>query len=65
MNKNEKMVVKYEMGKLTCSICGQEKELPECCQESMILKGDLLCCCTDECHHQHVPECCGQPMSYL
>lgn len=53
------------MPKLVCSICGQEKEVPECCDKSMVLQGKLLCCCTNDCHHNEIPECCGQIMQYI
>ncbi|MFX1397307.1 MAG: hypothetical protein ACFFAS_09720 [Promethearchaeota archaeon] len=53
------------IAKLKCLICGNEKMIPKCCNESMILKDELLCCCTDQCHHQHIPKCCGQIMRYI
>ena len=52
--------------KLICSICGAEKEIPKCCDKSMIVKeGYLLCCCSDECGYQSIPECCGLKMNYI
>jgi hypothetical protein len=54
------------MPKLKCDVCGNEKVVPVCCDNSMILKGDyLMCCCSDECGYQSIPHCCGQKMSYL
>ena len=51
---------------LVCDICGARKEVPKCCDKSMIVKNDyLLCCCSDECGYQHIPECCGQLMKYI
>ena len=51
--------------KLICSICGREKEVPKCCDKSMMFKNDyFLCCCSEECGYQPIPECCGQKMSY-
>ena len=52
-------------GKLICSVCGREQEVPECWDKSMILKnGYLLCCCSEECGYQPIPECCGKTMVY-
>jgi hypothetical protein len=52
--------------KLVCRICGSEKEIPKCCDKSMIVKeGYLLCCCSDECGYQAIPECCGLKMNYI
>lgn len=52
--------------KLVCNICGSEKEVPICCDKSMLVKNDfLLCCCSEECGYQPIPECCGQKMNYL
>ena len=52
---------------LKCNICGTEKEVPVCCESSMIVKGShMLCCCkSDTCGYQPIPECCGQTMSYI
>jgi len=52
--------------KLICSICGSEKEVPVCCDKSMMVKDDyLLCCCSKECGYQPIPECCGIKMEYF
>lgn len=52
--------------KLVCSICGTEIEVPTCCDKSMIAKnGYLLCCCSEECGYQPIPECCGLQMTYM
>lgn len=52
--------------RLICGICGSEKEIPTCCDRSMIVKNDyLLCCCSDECGYKPIPECCDQKMDYL
>ena len=52
--------------KLVCDICKSELEVPRCCNQSMMLKDDyLLCCCSDNCSYQSVPECCGQKMTYI
>ena len=52
--------------KLECDICGTFKDVPNCCDKSMIVKSDfLLCCCSDECGYQPIPECCGQSMKYI
>jgi len=52
-------------GKLVCSVCGREQEVPTCCEKSMIAKdGYLLCCCSKECGYQPIPECCGKTMIY-
>ena len=57
--------MKY-MTKLTCEICGDLKDVPICCDKSMIVKeGYLLCCCSKECGYQAIPECCGQEMTYI
>lgn len=51
---------------LVCEICGAKKEVPTCCDKSMIIKeGYLLCCCSDECGYQTIPECCGVSMTYV
>ena len=55
------------MKKLVCLECGEETEVPTCCEKSMILKDDyLICCCSDDCAHQPIPRCslCGKPMTY-
>jgi len=42
-----------------------EIKVPNCCNQSMILKeGYLLCYCSEDCGHQPVPKCCGQNMTY-
>ncbi|KKN09957.1 hypothetical protein LCGC14_1041490 [marine sediment metagenome] len=52
--------------RLVCRICGSEKEIPTCCDRSMLVKDDyLLCCCSVECEHKPLPECCDQKMDYL
>ncbi|MFX0005103.1 MAG: hypothetical protein ACFFA7_05360 [Promethearchaeota archaeon] len=52
--------------KLVCRICGAEKEVPICCEKSMIVEDDyLLCCCSKECGYQPIPECCGEKMEYI
>jgi len=53
------------MPNLICKICGIEKEMPDCCTKSMVISDGMLCCCTDECHHSRIPECCGQEMEYV
>ena len=55
------------MAKLVCNICGNEHDVPLCCDQSMIIKNEyLLCCCNDEtCGYQPIPKCCGQTMQYL
>jgi hypothetical protein len=59
-------MVKKVSNKLVCSICGSEKEVPVCCNQSMIVKDDyLLCCCSKECAYQPIPECCGKKMKYV
>jgi len=59
-------VLKKMSKKLVCNICGSEKEVPTCCDKSMMVKNDyLLCCCSEECGYQSIPECCGQKMNYL
>ena len=58
--------MREKLPKLLCNICGAEKEIPSCCDKSMILKGEyLMCCCSDHCGHQRIPECCGQQMNYI
>ncbi|MHA1498921.1 MAG: hypothetical protein ACTSYF_14190 [Promethearchaeota archaeon] len=54
------------MAKLICEICGSEKNVPSCCDHSMLLKeSHLLCCCkTATCDYQQIPKCCGQPMAF-
>ena len=49
-----------------CDICGNEKDVPKCCDQSMIVKDDyMLCCCeSEECGYRPIPECCGQKMNY-
>jgi hypothetical protein len=52
--------------KLRCEICGNEMEVPKCCNRSMIVKNDiLLCCCSENCGYQKIPECCGETMNYI
>ncbi len=52
--------------RLICRICGSEKEVPTCCDRSMLVKDEyLLCCCSDECGHKPIPECCDQKIDYL
>ena len=55
------------MTKLKCDICGNEKDVPLCCDRSMIVKDShLLCCCnSEECGYQPIPECCGMKMTYI
>ncbi|MBN1801776.1 MAG: hypothetical protein JW891_09740 [Candidatus Lokiarchaeota archaeon] len=53
------------MAKLKCLICRKKKNILKCCNESMVLKDELLCCCNDRCHYQNIPECCGQTMIYI
>ena len=66
MDKKNRLVVSKMGKKLICSICNRELEVPTCCDKSMILKnGFLLCCCSEECSYQAIPECCGQEMDYL
>jgi hypothetical protein len=31
----------------------------------MVKKDILLCCCSEECGYQKIPECCGKPMEYI
>jgi hypothetical protein len=51
---------------LICEICGSKKDVPICCDKSMMVKdGYLLCCCSKECGYQSIPECCGTKMTYL
>ena len=58
--------MKNKMSKLICDICGSEKSVPTCCEESMVVKKDyLLCCCSSECDHKQIPDCCGQTMRYV
>jgi len=54
------------MPKLGCEICGQEKEVPKCCDKSMIIRDELLCCCEKQhCGYMEIPLCCGKTMTYL
>lgn len=55
------------MPKLVCNKCGNEHDVPVCCDQSMIIKNEyLLCCCSDEtCGYQPIPKCCGQTMQYF
>ncbi len=48
-------------------ICGNEKEVPVCCENSMIVKDThMLCCCkSNDCGYQKIPDCCGQTMNYI
>lgn len=62
---NRNTMVMFKMPKLACSVCGREINVPECCDQSMLVKDNMLCCCTDTCHHQDIPECCGQQMNYV
>jgi hypothetical protein len=59
------MVIR-KMPKLKCHICGNEIEVPLCCEKSMIIKDThLLCCCkSSSCGYQIIPECCGEIMRY-
>lgn len=54
------------MAKLICKICGNERDLPKCCDKSMVLGQDFIlnCCESPMCEHQKIPECCGQLMEY-
>ncbi len=53
--------------KLKCDICGNETDVPVCCEQSMMVNDNyLLCCCkSEECGYQPIPECCGQKMNYI
>ncbi|NVM18689.1 MAG: hypothetical protein HWN80_13310 [Candidatus Lokiarchaeota archaeon] len=53
--------------KLKCDICGNETEVPVCCEQSMMVKDNyMLCCCkSEECGYQPIPDCCGQKMNYI
>ncbi|MBY8980330.1 MAG: hypothetical protein KGD72_08060 [Candidatus Lokiarchaeota archaeon] len=55
------------MPKLKCDICGNETDVPICCEQSMMVKDNyMLCCCkSEECGYQPIPECCGQKMNYM
>ena len=55
------------MPKLICKTCGNIKDVPVCCEESMIVKeGYLLCCCkTESCDYKVIPKCCGTTMEYV
>lgn len=55
------------MPKLICNKCGNEQDVPICCDKSMIIKdGYLLCCCNDKgCSYKAIPKCCGETMDYL
>ncbi len=52
------------ISKLVCKICGNEKEIPSCCNQSMIVTDDLLCCC-EKCSHKIMPKCCGEKMAFI
>jgi hypothetical protein len=62
---NKEVILKVP--KLVCNVCGNKKEVPKCCDKSMIVKeGYLLCCCQHEnCGYEPIPECCGQRMEYI
>ncbi|MFX0187856.1 MAG: hypothetical protein ACFE8A_08980 [Candidatus Hodarchaeota archaeon] len=49
---------------MVCDICGTEKDIPSCCDQSMIIKDELLCCC-EKCGYITKPKCCGKEMSYI
>lgn len=54
------------VAKLYCNKCGNELEVPKCCEKSMIVKKNLLlCCCSEDCGYQEIPECCGEPMEFI
>jgi len=55
------------MARLICEICGSEKDVPSCCDQSMMLKeSHLLCCCKSAtCDYQQIPKCCGQHMTFI
>ena len=54
------------MAHLKCEFCGNIKEVPECCNRSMIIENDyLICCCSGDCAHQPIPNCCGTKMKYI
>ncbi len=55
------------MPKLKCDICGNETDVPVCCEQSMMVKDNyMLCCCqSEECGYQPIPECCGQKMNFM
>ena len=55
------------MPQLICKVCGNIKEVPRCCEESMIVKeGYLLCCCHSEnCGYKVIPKCCDTIMEYV
>jgi len=52
------------MPKLKCEICGKVKDIPRCCDESMMVQHNLLCCCS-KCGYVEKPKCCGKVMTYL
>ncbi len=54
-----------KLSKLKCNICGSEMDVPKCCDKSMTVKKSyLLCCCSEDCGYQPIPECCGKIMEY-
>ncbi|MBN1214142.1 MAG: hypothetical protein JXA99_01745 [Candidatus Lokiarchaeota archaeon] len=50
---------------LICKECGNKINIPKHCGKSMLVKNDyLLCCSSEECGYQEIPECCGKKMQY-
>ncbi len=55
-----------KVAKLVCNTCGKKMGVPSCCGMSMMFKNDyLLCCCSDDCDHKPIPECCGKKMELI
>jgi hypothetical protein len=65
-NKIEKNEVEKKMGKLKCSECGLEKELPMHCGKPMHKEGnELVCWMGTSCGVQPIPEHHGKPMEVI
>ena len=54
------------MGKLKCSKCGTETDLPQHCGKPMHKESDqLVCWMGANCGSQAIPEHCGQTMEII
>jgi hypothetical protein len=61
------MLVIIKVPLLKCRICSNEKEVPVCCEKSMLRKDEnLLCCCkSSDCGYIPIPTCCNTKMEYI
>lgn len=65
-SKNNKIKEEEKMGKLKCTICGMEEDLPQHCGKPMHQEGDqLVCWMGASCGAQSIPTHHGKPMKVI